>query len=75
MNDKTQINPTDATRCPIALAVRRIQDLSPAQLAFLALNGSYGEKLVASMLLESIARGSEAQRTEVRAYPKGRWTV
>lgn len=33
----------------------RIEDSSPAQLAFLALNGTYGEKLVASRLIEAIA--------------------
>lgn len=53
----------------------RIEDSSQAQLAFLALFGSYGEKLVATMLLESIAqRGIQAEQPK-HAFPKGRWTV
>lgn len=46
---------------------------SPAQLAFLALNGSYGEKLVASLLLASIAK-DKPEQTVKHAFPKGRWT-
>lgn len=53
---------------------QHIADASPAQLAFLAINGSYGEKLVAHMLLESIAKGIQAEQPK-QAFPKGRWTV
>lgn len=55
-------------------SLAHISDSSPAQLAFLALNGSYGEKLVASMLLESIAKGIQAEPSH-NVFPKGRWTV
>lgn len=56
----------------------RIEDSSQAQLAYLALNGSYGEKLVATLLLEAIAQGQESgvrnQESVKHAFPKGRWS-
>lgn len=52
----------------------RIEDSSHAQLAFLALFGSYGEQLVAKRLLEAIAKDEPAEPV-VLAFPKGRWTV
>lgn len=56
----------------------RIEDSSQAQLAFLALFGSYGEKLVATRLLEAIANDPscppKSNNSVIHAFPKGRWT-
>lgn len=52
----------------------QIQEASPAELAFLALFGSYGEKLVATRLLEAMAKDKPAEPV-VHTFPKGRWAV
>lgn len=56
----------------------RLEDCTLAQLAFLALTGTYGQQQVATRLLEAMAEEPEVrgQKSEVRhAFPKGRWTV
>lgn len=53
---------------------QHISDASHAELAFLVLFGSYGEKLVATRLLEAIAQDKPAEPV-IHAFPKGRWTV
>lgn len=52
----------------------RIEDYSNAQLAYLVLNGSYGEQLVAKRLLEAIAQDKPVEPV-MHAFPKGRWTA
>lgn len=51
-----------------------ISEASPPELAFLVLFGSYGEKLVATRLLEALAKDKPAEPV-IHAFPKGRWTV
>jgi hypothetical protein len=57
-------------------------DCSPAELAYLVFNGSYGQQLCARRLLEAIAREDSTWKGFMavdslprQVFPKGRWTV
>lgn len=52
-------------------------DCSQVELAYLALNGSYGQKLIVTRYLETLALDPCLLTPDPckQPFPKGRWTV